>query len=275
MKNQIIVFSILLLFFSCNEKPQEKQSDVSFTEKSQVKNGEEKSDSLIFDYTNSDTLFIQKDNLLGTAQSIFLEKNKDSKLYERILFFDIDELYNGAYTYNHSMEYCKENNIEFELTKRLPIIESTKWVILKKYKNVFCAYRPCDFYFYYKASFNDTTFIDWTGEGPIANKIINQKKIDDKTYYFQLRGSLKQNRELKIHIIDKEKGIAIFEEIINKTDKSYHLMIDADKIKSVPLIVNNCKINKQKELRFDEIDYEELLKDKLIKNDKIPNKNIQ
>ncbi|WP_338792351.1 hypothetical protein [Bernardetia sp. MNP-M8] len=46
MKNQILAFCILLLFVSCTEKSQESQSEVSLTDINQVKNEEEKSDSL-------------------------------------------------------------------------------------------------------------------------------------------------------------------------------------------------------------------------------------
>lgn len=271
MKNQILVFSILILFFSCNEKPQENKSKNLFTETKQVKYKEGKSDSLIFDYTNSDTVFIKKDSLHGTAQSIFLEKNKGSKLYERMISFDLDR-FGDRYNYNHSNEFFQENKIT--LIRQKPVISSTKWIILRNYKKNIVAYRPCDFYFYYKVSINDTTFIDWTGEGAVNNKIITQRKINDTTYYFELIGSMEKNRELIIHIIDKQKGIAIFEEVINKTDIFYHLMIAVEKVKSVPLIINNCKIDKQRELKFDEIDYEELLKSKLLRNEPIPNKKF-
>lgn len=46
MKNQVLVFLILFLFFSCNEKPQEKQSEEIFTETSQIESKTNKSDSL-------------------------------------------------------------------------------------------------------------------------------------------------------------------------------------------------------------------------------------
>ena len=59
-----------------------------------------------------------------------------------------------------------------------------------------------------------------------------------------------------------ERHPAIFEEIKNGADKNYYLMISADKIKSVPLIVNNCETQKQLELQFEEPNYIELLKTK-------------
>lgn len=204
---------------------------------------------------NKDTVFIHKDSLLGIAQSIYFECNKNSNFYNNITNFSFSDFDNESY--NNSIDYLKENKLP--LTKRQPIISWTKWVTLKQYKGKLCVYKPCDFISHHRISFNDSTIIDWTGEGPIANKIIAQKKINNKTYEFKLTGIYNKERKLLIHIINKEKGIAIFEEITNGTHKNYYLMIVANKIKSVPLIVNNCATQKQFELNFDLPNYKELL----------------
>ena len=206
-----------------------------------------------------DTVFIQKDSLSGTAQSIFFDNNRNSSFYDKINYWDF-RLFDDE-SYKESMDFLKENNLT--LTKKTPVIPQTKWVTLKLYKGMFYAYHPCDFYTHYRISINDTTFIDWTGEGPLANKIIDQNKIDDKTYEFNLTGIGKKDRELIIHIINSEKGIAVFEETNRATNQShYYLMIASDKIRNVPLIVNNCETYKQLELCFDEPNYKKLLKRK-------------
>lgn len=207
---------------------------------------------------SKDTVFIQKDSLLGTAQSIYFDKNKNSKFYDKITYFHFLQFDKESYKY--SLDYLKENKLT--LTKNKPIIPWAKWVTLKQYKGTLYAYHPCDFYTHFRSSFNDTTYIDWTGEGPVANKIIKQKKINNNTYEFTLTGIYDKDRKLVIHIIDRNKGIAIFEITNNGAGKNYYLMISADKIKSVPLIVNNCKTQKQLELYFDEPNYIELLKAK-------------
>lgn len=210
-------------------------------------------------FGQADTVFIQKDSLLGTAQSIFFNNNPNSKFYDKInewsfLTFDNQN-------YQNSIDFLKENKLI--LTKKTPVIPQTKWVTLKQYKGAFYAYCPCDFYSHYRISINDTTFIEWTGEGPEANKIVAQKKIDNKSNEFQLTGIAKKNRKLTIHIIDGKKGIAVFEETNSNANKSYYyLMVAADKIKTVPLIVNNCEVGKQRELVFDEPNFRKLLKRK-------------
>jgi hypothetical protein len=196
---------------------------------------------------SNDTVFIQKDSLLGTAQSIYFDSNRNSKFYDRINYWEFNQYDTASYKY--STDYFKENNLI--LTKRTPIIPITKWVILKQYKGEYYVYKPCDFLFHFKVSINDTTLINWTGEGPVANKIIEQKKVDNATYKFKLTGINNKDRVLKIHIIDRNKGIAVFEELNKGADKNRYLMISADKIKTVPIIVNNCETYKQIELGFD------------------------
>jgi hypothetical protein len=202
-----------------------------------------------------DTTFIFKDTVDGELQSIFIDNNKDSKFYNNISYFNFQYFDNDSYKY--STDYLKENKLTLTQTKT--VIPWTMWVTLKQYKGNFYAYHPCDFLFHFRQSINDTTFIDWTGEGPVANKIIEQKKLDNKTYEFKLTGIYYQDRKIIIHIIDIKKGIAVFEQTTNRTDNRYYLMIAADKIKSVPIIVNYCPTQKQSELEFETPDYKSLL----------------
>ena len=165
-------------------------------------------------FGQADTVFIQKDSLLGTSQSIFFDNNRNSKFYDKINYWEFLTFDNQSY--QNSMDFLKENKLT--LTKKTPVIPQTKWVTLKQYKGTFYAYHPCDFYSHFRISINDTTFIDWTGEGPEASKILKQKKIDDKTYEFKLAGIADKDRKLKIHIIDSKNGIAVFEETNNNGD---------------------------------------------------------
>ena len=203
----------------------------------------------------ADTIFIQKDSIKGFSQSIFKELNKNSKFYENITSFKF-----GAFdkeSYDNSLDYLKTNKLQ--LQKQKTILPSTKWITLKQYKGQFYAYYPCDFYSYYQVSVNDTTLIDWTGEGPIANKIVSQKKINNRTFELKLYGIFDKDRTITINIIDNAKGIAVFTEITENIKTNY-LMIMADKIRSVPFIVNNCETEKQLELNFEEPNYSKLLK---------------
>ena len=110
------------------------------------------------------------------------------------------------------------------------------------------------------SSISDSAFIDYGGEGPMANKILSYKKVDNKTFSFVLTGVERPKRNLTIHLIDNQKGIAIFEELFDEKDKLFYLMVDATKIRQLPIIVNYCKSQKQMEFEFDIPNYNKLLK---------------
>lgn len=202
-----------------------------------------------------DSVSIKKVSVDDTALSITLIDNPNNSYYDRINNWDFSPTDDVSYQF--SIDYLKEN--ESPLIKKTPIIAQTKWLPIKQYQGKFYTYYPCDFYTYFKVSIDDNEFIDWTGEGPFASKIIEQNKIDNATFEFKLTGVTQKDKKLIIHIIDNEKGIAVFEEI-NTDMNYYYLMVASDKIKSLPLIVNNCETNKQTELLFDEPNFDELLK---------------
>jgi hypothetical protein len=202
-----------------------------------------------------DTLFIHKDSIYGTSQSIYIAKNKSSQLYNRLLDLNFGEF--DSESYSMSLSYLKEKNLI--LHKSTPVISETQWIPLVQYNKKLFVYYPCDFYSFYKISINDSTFIDWTGEGPIANQIFFQKKLNKKTYEFELISICGPTRKLTIHMIDQKKGIAIFETIYSNNEHYFSLMIAASKINQVPLIVNQCDFQKQGELDFEVPDFNKLL----------------
>jgi hypothetical protein len=121
-------------------------------------------------------------------------------------------------------------------------------------------YYPSDFYNHFKVSISDTAFIEFGGEGPIANRIINYTRIDNKTHSLELTGIDKAKRKLTIHVLDDvQSGLAIFREELTDKNIITYLMVDADKIKSYPIIVNLCETQKQHEFEFDEPDYNKLI----------------
>lgn len=202
--------------------------------------------------------YIKKDNVKGHSQSIFVEKNKASQYYKDLTSFTLDSF--DVVSYKNSLDYFKKKN-EF-LRMQKTILPSTKWVELNQYKKKFYVYYPCDFNNLYQVSINDSTYIEWTGEGPIANKIQNQIKTNNQTYILRTSSVYDNDKIIQIKIIDKNKGIAVFKETNKKNIHNYYLMIMIEKIKSVPFIVNNCETQKQLELNFEEPNFEKLIKKK-------------
>jgi hypothetical protein len=201
--------------------------------------------------TTTDTTFLLKE----PNHSIFIDNSKTSKFYDNIADFKFYKYEKD--TYARSLQYLKDRDLKLTKTdiKDIP----RKWIILKYYKNQFFTYHPSDFYAHFKISISDTALIEHSGEGPIANKIVSFKKINDHTFSLKLSRDDIPKRELAIHIVDKKNGIAIFEMLTDRQKKQYFLMIDARKIRQLPIIVNYCKTQKQAEFDFDEPDYKKLL----------------
>lgn len=214
------------------------------------------SQKIIGQTKNSDTIFIKKDHLYGYKQSIFIEKNKNSEFYNNITNFEFNDF--DKESYQTSLDYLKKNKIS--LNKQKNILPSDKWIAIKYYNNEFYAYHPCDFYSFYQISITDSVYIELTGEGPIANKILNKKKVNNNTFELKATSIYEENKTIKIHILDYNKEIAIFENIKEDGSSYYYLMISANKIKSIPFIVNHCEIHKQSELEFEQPDFKELIK---------------
>ena len=214
------------------------------------------SQSVFGQNSTSDTVFIRKDSLKGFSQSIFFEKNKNSIYYENITCFKFGMF--DKESYDNSLNYLKKYKIK--LKRQKTILPSKEWIELTYYNGKFYAYHPCDFLNHFQVSINDSTYIDWTEEGPIANKIKHQRKLNDTTFEIKVTGVNQQNRNILINIIDRTKGIAVFTESTAENFKNRYLMIMAKMIKSVPFIVNNCETQKQPELKYEEPDFDRLLK---------------
>lgn len=203
-----------------------------------------------------DTVFIYKDSVFGTSQSIYYDirtNNISDKDESYFLLYQSDEE-----SYNYSLDYLKES--KQNLIKRNPKIPWTSWLQLKQYNGKLYIYKPCDYINSYGITINDSTFIDWGGEGPTGSKILNETRIDFNTYKFKLTGISEENRQLTVHIVDSITGIAVFEEKAGRNKKKFYLMTPTIKRFNFPLIVNNCRYQKQTELEFEEPNYIKILR---------------
>ena len=194
---------------------------------------------------------LSKDTVLGKSEGFYIEPDRNSPLYRKLTDFELDV--SGASTYRNSIDQLREKGLKLE---RVPaVLPWRQWVTLEQYKGEFYAYKPCDFLFHYQWSINDTTVIDWTGEGPFGAGVLSQKKRNAKTYQIRYTGEPNRSAELTIHLVDKARGIAVFRDVSSTKDTTYRLMIAAPMIRSVPLIVNHCPTGKRVEYSFEEPDW--------------------
>ena len=205
-----------------------------------------------------DTTFLLKEYNDGVLHSIFIESDRNSRYYNYISDYSFDE-FDGA-SFNESLDYLKSHQLELQNVSIEDI--PRKWIILNQYKGEFYAYKPSDFYFHYKVSITDSAYVDFSGEGPSASKILSFQKMGNNTFQFTLEGMYSHGRELLIHMIDKKAGVAVFEDSSTEREKIYYLMVDADKIRDFPLIVNYCESQKHHEFDFDKPDFLKLIRQK-------------
>ena len=190
----------------------------------------------------------------GKEQTIFIDNINNSEFKNKRADFSFNEFDKQAYQY--SLESIKKNNIflnKFE-AKDLP----KRWIELFQYKGKFYTYYYCDFCGDYRLEFRKNMLLETTCEGPNIISINLLKKENSKTFTFERITELNDKRKVIIHIIDKEKGIAVFESEING-EVSYKLMLDVTKINQYPMIVNDCKSKQSEFGDFEEPDFKKLL----------------
>ncbi|WP_300670313.1 hypothetical protein [Soonwooa sp.] len=203
--------------------------------------------------SKSDTIFISKDPEFGSKQSIFIDPNKNSDGYKRLTDFQVDEF--SIENYDATLKDLLQKN---KNTTALNIDEISKnWIEIHLYNNQYFAYKSCDFY-NQQMAIKDNILTHWSMEGQEPHFIVSAKESKPNIFDLKLKGNYLS--EIKIYWIDKEKGLAVFEELVNGKHFDYFLMLDSSKVSNFPIIINNCTRAKQFEMIFDKINFQKLLK---------------
>jgi hypothetical protein len=200
-----------------------------------------------------DTTFLERDTANGNYQAIFIDTAKSSLYYDYINTFKFDEI--DSASYQPSVDCLKPfsyiNNDIFGLPKR--------WLSLNIYKGNYYLYSPSDYMNNYRAAITDSTYIGYNNQGPQAEKIKAITKTNEKTCRLELSACDQSAAELFIHIIDPQRGIAVFEFPYAPIADRFILMVDAAKAKEFPIIVNYGTV-KFAEFKFEQPNFDRLLK---------------
>jgi hypothetical protein len=200
-----------------------------------------------------DTTFIVRDTTNGNYHAIFIDTAKSSLYYDYINSFQFDEM--DSTSYQTSVDCLKPfsyiNNDIFGLPKR--------WLTLNIYKGNYYLYSPSDYINNYRVAITDSNYIGYITEGAQATKINSITETNQKTYRLELSNCNNTTAELFIHLIDPQRGIAVFEFPYVTIEGRYMLMVDADKAKNFPIIVNYGTV-KFAEFKFEQPDFDRLLK---------------
>ncbi len=199
-----------------------------------------------------DTSFIFKNTANGVYHVIFIEQKPDSKYYNWIADLNFKQL--EQKNYSTSIKSLKGKNSR-PMTKYDLGDLPRRWCLLFQYKGQFYLYSPSDYLFNYNIAVTDSTYVICSSDSPPPKRITAFTKPNATTYQFKLSGYNTQEN-IRIHMVDRKRGIAVFEKPLAGPKQRYWFMVQADKVKNFPMIVNYCKTQKQLEFDgFDKVDF--------------------
>jgi hypothetical protein len=260
-----LVTCFIVILFSCNSNNNNssKESLNTISKDSQTIRNE---DTVIKKDINvqelkviNDTTFLLREIDSNLYHAIFIENNKSSQYYDWISDFKLM----NSYTRYRLPSSASENNTNSKSFTKFPVNDlPNKWCPLYFYNDKYYLYSPCDYMNNVTFSINDSTFIYYSSEGPEGSIIKSLDRPDSNTYKFEVISLYLPRKNIIIHFIDRDRGIAIFEYPDEPKEYRYHFHVDAEKVKDFPIIVNYSKTCKQSEYRFPRPDYEKLIKAK-------------
>lgn len=206
-----------------------------------------------FSQTASDTLFLLKKK----GHRVYVENNPSAVAYKDVLSFAVDR---DGTTYNQSVDYLNKK-YKTSATRFTTQGISGKWYPLYLHNGTYYLYSPCDFIYHHSFAIAFDGVTDLTPEGYAVNRLLNYTKTGN-SHTLQLDGSFNGEFTRTIHIIDAERGIAVIEEKRGNGLPEYYLAVHSVTAANFPIIVNDCKGEKQSEYEFAEPDYKALLKNR-------------
>lgn len=208
-----------------------------------------------FCQTKSDTTFILREN--GEYyHAIFIDNNKNSSFYT-----DLEKNISSPFDsslYFENIQALRKNDIKISRHKINNI--SKNWKLLYLYKGKYYVYYPSDGMYNNWIDITDSIFLFYAGGEMIVSAISNFRQITSKEFQFRLTEDYGKVRKINIYIIDKKRGIAVFEYAQKNGQYKYELRVATNKIRNFPIIINYCEVQKQDEFDFDKPNYKRLIK---------------
>jgi hypothetical protein len=270
---------LLFVFISCNNKGlknQEANNETKEIEKDSVLSEEINFHNDIQNITrNREDVYNFQENLhkellkdkivlhLDTAPSyyhvIYIDTSRHSKYYDRLSDFKFSEYDNRNYLENYLYLNKKQPNC-FRKTNNTDLCE--EWLPVYMYKDNFYVYAPSGWGNARRRIINDSAFVYWYMDGPMPFPIISITK--DKNLYslevLSIYESEPSSFILNIYRIDPKTKLSVFEYPERAEEFRYQLFIPKQSIYEYNMIVNYCEKQKQREFKFDDVDYLGLIK---------------
>ena len=228
---------------------------------------------------SGDTVFLVNERTIGyingdtfiSRNAIYIEPDKSSNYHRNAICdyglgknYYITDAIDGGYYTNIDNHFYKEGGDEkgfYTLKEVFPILKKKKtpqnlprkWIPLYPYNNEYYLYRPCEFIIQ-RYNITDTLLMYYGWMDGIYGFSYDTIVQKSKNHYQIKRIKDFHNRKINIYIIDREKGIAVFE-FDNYKPRLY---VDAEKVGYFPVIVHYCN-GKEDNYEFSDIDLKKLI----------------
>jgi hypothetical protein len=207
----------------------------------------------------ADTTFLLREVKKDFYHAVFIEKNREAKLYKRLLDFKYD--HDDSIAYNENYKILK---VKFKkpLTKYDIAALKQGWLPLYAYKGKYYLYAPSDWGNAGRRMFTDSTLIYWDMEGPDPKPLMSLKKINDRKYSLTSQPFYQfvKNSNINVYIIDPKNKVAVWEDTALPAAYRYGLFVPVQYAHNFDMVHNYCKTDKMPEFEFDKIDFKALIK---------------
>lgn len=214
-------------------------------------------------FVENDTTFLLKKYYSDFTQSVYIEKNRKSRPYKRLLNFTLSE--SDINQYKDLIKVYTEKNYTLHKKHELYNLPGN-WVPLYSYQGKYYLYCPCEGGFNGRRQINDSTLICNYIDGPYPFIINSTKQLSPTVYLIKTAESysngdlIRKPKDLYIYIIDPVNEIAVWQYTTNAGKPSYTLYVSEKKARNFDMVVWDCSYEKEfDEFEFDQIDFEKLI----------------
>ncbi|MFA6247086.1 MAG: hypothetical protein WC615_09095 [Mucilaginibacter sp.] len=207
----------------------------------------------------ADTTFLLKEAKKGFYHAVFIEKNRESKVYKRLLDFKYDHYDSIAYNENYKILKVK---FKKPLKKYDVASLGQDWLPLYAYKGKYYLYAPSDWGNTGRRRLTDSTLTYWSIDGPDLKPLLNFKKLSESKYTLTSQPFYQfvKKSNINIYIIDTKNKVAVWEDTALPADYRYGLYVPLQYAQNFDMVHNYCKTDKMPEFVFDKIDFKALIK---------------
>jgi hypothetical protein len=204
-----------------------------------------------------DTVFLKKENVLGSYNIVYVDNNKRSMEYFK---FSHTQLTGKQKTeYDTSFKYMLDE-VNYPTSYFYMRNLAKNWIPLHSYKGEFYLYSASNWDKYSTLVLTDSTIVYSSFDGCLVDLITQFEQKNYSTYSFKTVNNLHDVVNVELFIIDPARGIAIWKST-HSQGVEYQLMVNALHFREFPIAIAKCSMGEcLHEFEFDKINYEKLIK---------------